>query len=129
MTVFWLWVGVGCLACALLGFSAVRVGARFLSPAPVTAATPLLERHIPRKPRALVVVPTASAPAMQVDPEPQPFPVPTTPRPGTEQLVFWASQVKEGERKMSIATDGCRVTWNRTCKHGHPTWLVYLGYL
>ena len=30
---------------------------------------------------------------------------------------------------MSVATDGCRVTWNRTCKHGHLTWLVYLGYL
>jgi hypothetical protein len=42
---------------------------------------------------------------------------------------MWARQVEAGARKMSIATDGCRVTWNRTCKHGHPSWLVHLGYL
>jgi hypothetical protein len=44
-------------------------------------------------------------------------------------LALWARQIKAGERKMTIATDGCRVTWSRTCKHGHPSWLVRLGYL
>jgi hypothetical protein len=56
-------------------------------------------------------------------------PAPTAPEPDAEKLALWARQVKAGERKMSIATDGCRVTWDRTCKHGHPTWLVRLGYL
>jgi hypothetical protein len=54
---------------------------------------------------------------------------PTAAEPDAEKLALWARQVKAGERKMSVATDGCRVTWNRTCKHGHPTWLVQLGYL
>ena len=61
--------------------------------------------------------------------KPEPAPAPTAPRPEAEKLALWARQVVAGERKMSVATDGCRVTWNRTCKHGHPTWLVYLGYL
>jgi hypothetical protein len=30
---------------------------------------------------------------------------------------------------MTVATDGCRVTWIRSCKHGHPRSLVYLDYL
>ena len=54
---------------------------------------------------------------------------PTALEPKPKKLALWARQVKAGERKMSLATDGCRVTWNRTCKHGHPTWLVHLGYL
>ena len=54
---------------------------------------------------------------------------PTAPEPEAEKLALWARQIKAGERKMSVATDGCRVTWNRTCKHRHPSWLVYLGYL
>jgi hypothetical protein len=37
--------------------------------------------------------------------------------------------VKAGQRTFSVATDGCRVTWDRRCKHGHPTWLVHLGLL
>ena len=56
-------------------------------------------------------------------------PAPTAPEPGAAKLARWARQVEAGERTMSIATDGCRVTWNRTCKHGHPSWLVHLGYL
>ena len=62
--------------------------------------------------------------------EQAPVPSPDRCRDRTpKKLALWASQVKAGERKMSIATDGCRVTWNRTCKHGHPSWLVHLGYL
>jgi hypothetical protein len=56
-------------------------------------------------------------------------PAPTAPEPQAAKLARWARQIEAGERTMSIATDGCRVTWNRTCKHGHPSWLVRLGYL
>jgi hypothetical protein len=56
-------------------------------------------------------------------------PAPSGSQPEGRQLALWASQVAAGTRKMSLATDGCRVTWNRSCKHGHPSWLVYLGYL
>jgi hypothetical protein len=56
-------------------------------------------------------------------------PVPTATRPESAKLALWARQVKAGERTMTVATDGCRVTWNRTCRHGHPSWLVYLAYL
>ena len=27
------------------------------------------------------------------------------------------------------ATDGCRVEPDGTCPHGHPSWLVKLGYI
>jgi hypothetical protein len=57
------------------------------------------------------------------------MPDPTEAEPQPEKLALWSRQVQAGERVMSIATDGCRVTWDRTCKHGHPTWLVRLGYL
>jgi hypothetical protein len=56
-------------------------------------------------------------------------PQPTSARPDEQQLALWASQIEAGKRKMTVATDGCRVTWNRSCKHGHPSWLVYLDYL
>jgi hypothetical protein len=56
-------------------------------------------------------------------------PEPTAAAPPVAKLILRASQVKAGTRKMSIATDGCRVTWNRSCKHGHPSWLVHLRYL
>jgi hypothetical protein len=134
MTSFWLLVGAGCAACALAGFGAVRIGALLLTE---TGRSSEPRRGDRPEPRALVFVASAPAvsdtrpetpaarPAVQSDSAPEP----TAPRPETEKLVLWALQVKAGERKMSVATDGCRVTWNRTCKHGHPTWLVYLGYL
>ena len=56
-------------------------------------------------------------------------PEPTGDRPDDQMLALWASQVVAGARKMTVATDGCRVTWNRSCKHGHPSWIVYLDYV
>ena len=166
MTLFWLWVSVGCAVSALIGFSTVRLGARRLgtdgwdtpgqvpepsaspperAPEVVATASPLPELPVrpaaartrqvtakqttakqrPQKraqPKTTKSRPTQPKPAQAV-------PSPTAPRPDAEKLALWARQVKAGERKMSVATDGCRVTWNRTCKHGHPTWLVHLGYL
>jgi hypothetical protein len=157
-TPFWLWVSVGCAMCALFGFSVVRLGARRLgtetwyteelaqrqlpSPRPVVLAVPVADLDVPTVPADVrplperaertakrPVRPAARRPAAAQTQAPAPEPAPTTARPDAHKLALWARQVKAGERKMSIATDGCRVTWNRTCKHGHPSWLVHLGYL
>ena len=139
MTVlFWLWVTAGCAASGLAGFSAVRFAGRGLStdipeaamptrlePARTVisvAAAPAVERVRPTRPAA----PRAKKAAVA---EAAPAPAPTAARPQAAKLALWARQVKAGERRMTIATDGCRVTWNRACKHGHPSWLVHLGYL
>jgi hypothetical protein len=139
MTLFWLWVIAGCAACGLAGFSFMRFGTRrFVTAAPAQARAATTSSPPPA--RAPVVFPRApmrverparpAAPrAKRVVRAPTPPPAPTVPRPAAEKLALWTRQVKAGERKMSLATDGCRVTWNRTCKHGHPTWLVHLGYL
>jgi hypothetical protein len=79
-------------------------------------AAPRPAQPVPRQ-RASVPAPSAAQPA------------PSAAQPSEQQLALWASQVAAGTRKMSLATDGCRVTWNRSCKHGHPSWLVYLDYL
>ena len=151
MTTFWLWVSAGCALSALFGFGAVRLGAHKLgagswlvekpsreapqSPRPAVVALPAIDVGVPD---ALVDVPPApERPEATVDLPPRkspqaaqaPAPAPTAARPDAKKLALWARQVKAGERKMSIATDGCRVTWNRACKHGHPSWLVHLGYL
>jgi hypothetical protein len=147
--VFWIWVSAGCALCGLAGFSTARLGTRKL------LASGERERR-PREDAARLRMPLAAATAAPVrEPAPRtaaprgaapprrprvarstgpsatssPPPAPTSERPEPARLALWARQVKAGERKMSIATDGCRVTWNRTCKHGHPSWLVYLGYL
>lgn len=161
MTLFWLWVSVGCAVSALIGFSTVRLGARKLGtdawgapgPAPepsaspperapevVATASPLLERPVraaATRTRPVTAKQTTAkqTPRKRARPktaqpkQAQPAPIPTAPRPDAEKLALWARQVKAGERRMSVATDGCRVTWNRTCKHGHPSWLVHLGYV
>jgi hypothetical protein len=67
--------------------------------------------------------------AKPVPPQRPSAPKPTVAQPHERQLALWASQVAAGTRTMSLATDGCRVTWNRRCKHGHPSWLVHLEYL
>ena len=56
-------------------------------------------------------------------------PDPTAEQPQDDKLALWASEIAARDRKMTVATDGCRVTWDRTCKHGHPSWVVHLGYL
>ena len=86
------------------------------------ADAPAVERVRPTRPAA----PRAKKAAVA---EAAPAPAPTAARPEAAKLALWARQVKAGERRMTTATDGCRVTWNRACKHGHPSWLVHLGYL
>lgn len=147
MTLYWLlWVSAGCVACGLAGFSTVRYGRHKL----LTGEREEAGRSAAPRPRAPAVIASAAAVhervPQRVAPQPGarpavtrpkhvaaattvPAPAPTAARPEAEQLALWARQVKAGERKLSIATDGCRVTWNRTCKHGHPSWLVHLGYL
>jgi hypothetical protein len=88
-----------------------------VAPPAASPAPPTRLRRAPAARRRVAPAPVAPAPE------------PTAERPAAEKLALWARQVKAGERKMSVATDGCRVTWNRICKHGHPSWLVYLGYL
>ena len=161
MTLFWLWVSVGCALSALIGFSTVRLGARKFgtdawgapesarersaspaerAPEVVATASPLIERPVRpavTRTRPITAKQTTAKQTPRKRPQPkttrpktaEPVPEPTAPRPDAEKLALWARQVKAGERKMSVATDGCRVTWNRTCKHGHPSWLVHLGYL
>ena len=138
MMLFWLWVGAGCAACWLAGFSAVRFAGRGLSTDSPEAAMPT------RPDPARTVIRVARAPAVERErptrsaaprakkvalAKPTPAPSPTAARPEAAKLALWARQVKAGERRMTVATDGCRVTWNRACKHGHPSWLVHLGYL
>jgi hypothetical protein len=131
MTFFWVWVAAGCAACALAGFSAVRLGARRFerSAAPPSTPPEPVPVAVSRAPE-VVWERVAAEPARTVSrPGQQTAPLPTAEQPSRQKLAIWAGQVKAGERKMSVATDGCRVTWNRTCKHGHPSWLVALGYL
>jgi hypothetical protein len=146
MTPFWLWVSMGCMLSALLGFSAVRFAVPGFQAA---AAARGRARRAAREVEAPVVV--ASAPAVverperpppgSVGPAPRgtneaarrraalerPAPPPTVARPEADKLALWARQVRDGERTFTLATDGCRVTWNRRCKHGHRSWLVHLG--
>jgi hypothetical protein len=145
MTPFWLWLAIGCQLSAALGFSVVRYGipgvravaGRTLGrrreraqakPVVVASAPPVIERADPRPSQPIA---TASG-ARTTRPHAalsRPAPAPTVLRPEAEKLALWARQVKAGERTFSIATDGCRVTWDRRCKHGYPSWLVQLGLL
>jgi hypothetical protein len=148
VTPFWLWVSMGCALSALLGFSAVRfaipelqaVAGRVLerSPAPepepelpapvlVASVTAVVERA-ERPPPGSVGPATARTETMRRRAAvSRPAPAPNVPRPDADKLALWARQVRDGERTFTLATDGCRVTWNRRCKHGHPSWLVHLG--
>jgi hypothetical protein len=95
---------------------------------PVARMSELPEPQAPTRktPRPAVAPATSATKRRAATPR---RPRPTAPAPEAAKLALWARQVKAGERMMSVATDGCRVTWDRTCKHGHPTWLVRLGYL
>ncbi|MDX6553504.1 MAG: hypothetical protein QOH74_1992 [Gaiellales bacterium] len=137
MTPFWLWLAIGSQLSAALGFSVVRygipgvravAGRRLGRRRERAQARPLLERADPRPSRPITTASGARArrPHAAVS---RPAPAPTVPRPEAEKLALWARQVKAGERTFSIATDGCRVTWDRRCKHGYPSWLVQLGLL
>jgi hypothetical protein len=114
-----LWLSLGCVVCAIAGFSLVRLVAGILSDdTPKAPALPLTTSRQDVSPAVPAMVKQSPARSVAINPEPAP-----------EKLELWARQIRAGERKMSLATDGCRVTWNRRCKHGHPTWLVELGYL
>jgi hypothetical protein len=148
MTPFWLWVAIGCQLSAALGFSAVRYGVPVVravavrrrerpagsgeTPAVVAASTAAVRERAEHRPPTPVTPRSAGtrAPARRrAAPAARPAPAPTAERPDAEKLALWARQVKAGERTFSLATDGCRVTWDRRCKHGHPSWLVHLGVL
>ena len=147
MTPFWLWVGIGCAFSALSGFSIVRYGvpglralavpgaghapARAQQASSVVASPPAVE-HEPLPVGEVVriaVPPPRPAGAKKRRPAVARAAAPTTARPEADKLELWARQVRDGRRTFSLATDGCRVTWDRRCKHGHPSWLVHLGLL
>jgi len=149
VTPFWLWVAVGCQLSAVAGFSAVRYGVPGIRAVagrrPAHPRAPAEEPPLVAASAAPIRRRTTGAPATSAPPAPakakraparrsaaaiaRPAPAPTIPQPEAEKLALWARQVKAGQRTFSVATDGCRVTWDRRCKHGHPTWLVHLGLL
>ncbi len=51
------------------------------------------------------------------------LPMPTTKRPTVERLKKWMREC------YSCTTDGCRVEPDGWCMHGHPSWLLYLGFI
>jgi hypothetical protein len=127
----WVLLLAACLLTGGAAFSMVRGGfATFRAPVlaeppapaprPASATEAALLTEKPPLPRAA---------RRSVPPALRPRPRPTAPQPEDRQLALWASQIEAGTRKMTVATDGCRVTWNRTCKHDHPSWLVFLKYL
>ena len=52
------------------------------------------------------------------------WPEPTTERPDIETLEEWEFDAGGCE-----ATDGCWVEPDGVCQHGHPSWLLRLGYI
>ena len=52
------------------------------------------------------------------------WPQPTTERPDLETLEEWMQ-----EDGSCAATDGCLVEWDGVCPHGHPSWLLRLGFI
>ena len=112
----WILLLAACIACGALGFWVVR-----------RRSAPFGRPEAPDVPAA--AEPAAREPGSGSATRAAPGPEPTAERPQDQQLALWASQVAAGTRKMTVATDGCRVTWNRSCKHGHPSWIVYLGHV
>lgn len=51
------------------------------------------------------------------------WPEPTKPHPSLSDLNHWTFD------SVCDATDGCRVEPDGICEHGHPSWLLYLGYI
>lgn len=53
----------------------------------------------------------------------KPYPEPETDEPDLAQIMEWES---EGSCE---ATDGCMVEPDGWCEHGHPSWMLRLGYI
>ncbi len=51
------------------------------------------------------------------------YPDPTTEEPSLEQLGSWSFD------GIAEATDGCIIETDGVCPHGHPSWLLQLGYM
>lgn len=51
------------------------------------------------------------------------WPKPTKKEPRLKTMIKWE---EEGFCK---ATDGCKVEPDGTCPHGHPSWMIYLGFI
>ena len=51
------------------------------------------------------------------------YPAPTEDEPELEELEEWMSE------SGCEATDGCWVEPDGHCPHGHPSWMLYLGYI
>ena len=57
------------------------------------------------------------------DPQGNPYPEPETDRPSIEEMQDWMYDA------LAEATDGCEVEPDGVCEHGHPSWLLRLGYI
>lgn len=53
----------------------------------------------------------------------QGYPEPTEPEPDAEQIEAWVYD------SVCDATDGCTVEPDGICEHGHPSWLIRLGFV
>ena len=51
------------------------------------------------------------------------WPKPTVDKPSMEEMEEMVSMC------VGITTDGCAVEPDGVCEHGHPSWLVRLGFL
>ncbi len=51
------------------------------------------------------------------------YPEPTETEPSIEELTDWQNDCG------CEATDGCWVEPDGECEHGHPSWLLRLGYI
>lgn len=49
------------------------------------------------------------------------YPRPTEPEPDIDTMEEWDGTAD--------ATDGCTVEPDGVCEHGHPSWLLYLGFI
>jgi hypothetical protein len=60
------------------------------------------------------------------DPDPRnesAWPTPTEEEPDLETLQHWMGD------GMGEATDGCQIENDGMCEHGHPAWMIVLGYV
>lgn len=51
------------------------------------------------------------------------YPKPETEKPTQKELEYWSYD------GVAEATDGCEVEPDGICPHGHPSWLLKLGYI